>query len=497
LSERPSQESELIRLRAERAEADRRYNEALTEVDRALQIAPALPDAPPPYDEHQITPLNRLWNIVPAEGPTPAPGWRGRLGLAIWRVVAPPLQRQQEFNAALVDHLNRNVATHRALHQSLTATLQIMRDALEGLQIFEHRLVVYLQRITALVETKDREVAGAMPALAAAIGALSEEMLKHWESLEARERRYEARVGRIEAAHDDLRGVVSAAQKTSMALNRQVERILRCLEGIERSSEPLGTQHDGTTERPRSFTGGDSSGLHDHKYVGFEDHFRGSQAEIRTRLGDYVPRFTGSRNVLDVGCGRGEFLELLREAGIPARGVDINAEMVDVCRARGLDVQQADAVTALEALADGAIGGLFAAQVVEHLEPAYLVRMLEVAHRKLRPGSRIVLETINPSCWFAFFESYLRDITHVRPLHHETLQYFLVSSGFQKVAIEFRAPYPPHEKLQPVSAPSIVATASTTAVEIEAMVETLNANVERLNQLMFTYLDYAAIGEKL
>ena len=79
------------------------------------------------------------------------------------------------------------------------------------------------------------------------------------------------------------------------------------------------------------------------------------------------------------------------------------------------------------------LGGLFAAQVVEHLEPDYLMRFLDAAYHKLRPGSKIVLETINPACWFAFFSSYIRDITHVRPLHPDTLQYFLRASGFQKV----------------------------------------------------------------
>ena len=91
---------------------------------------------------------------------------------------------------------------------------------------------------------------------------------------------------------------------------------------------------------------------------------------------------------------------------------------------------------------DQSLGGLFAAQVVEHLEPRYLTQLLDLAFDKLRPGAPIVLETINPACWFAFFESYIRDITHVRPLHPDTLKYLLVASGFQTVDIRYRAPYP-------------------------------------------------------
>src|SRR5438445_404478 len=89
--------------------------------------------------------------------------------------------------------------------------------------------------------------------------------------------------------------------------------------------------------------------------------------------------------VLDVGCGRGEFLALLREAGVEARGVDADADMVAFARGEGLDVEQGDALAALAALADGSLGGIFLAQVVEHLPPTVLVRLLELAHAKLRP----------------------------------------------------------------------------------------------------------------
>ncbi len=111
----------------------------------------------------------------------------------------------------------------------------------------------------------------------------------------------------------------------------------------------------------------------------------------------------------------------LKQAGITARGVDTNAEMAAIARERDLDVVETDALTALQAVPDGSLGGIIAAQVIEHLEPAYLVRLLEVAFDKLRPAAPIVLETINPACWLAFFSSYIRDLTHVRPVHPETL----------------------------------------------------------------------------
>src|SRR5262249_41483255 len=135
--------------------------------------------------------------------------------------------------------------------------------------------------------------------------------------------------------------------------------------------------------QPPAFT----PALDAYKYVEFENQFRGSQEAIRERLESYLTYFAGTADVLDVGCGRGEFLDLLASRGIRARGLDLNHEMVEVCRARGLDVAEGDVVSYLHAQPDGSLGGLFAAQVVEHLAPSYLLRFLELACHKLRPGA--------------------------------------------------------------------------------------------------------------
>jgi O-antigen chain-terminating methyltransferase len=99
-----------------------------------------------------------------------------------------------------------------------------------------------------------------------------------------------------------------------------------------------------------------------------------------------------------------------------------------------------------------------------------------------------VLETLNPACWVAFFESYIRDITHVWPLHPETLKYLVVASGFTTATIEFRSPVPPQDRLQPIAVPA--------GADLGELAEAFNANVEKLNARIFTYLDYAVIGDK-
>ena len=137
----------------------------------------------------------------------------------------------------------------------------------------------------------------------------------------------------------------------------------------------------------------------------------------------------------------------------------------------------------LASLPDGSLGGLFAAQVVEHLQPDYLLQPARRGVPQAAPGSKIVLETINPACWYAFFQSYIRDLTHVRPIHPETLGYFLEASGFQKVRVDYRAPLPERAKLRGVPGD-------------DPLREAFNANVNLLNSLMFTHMDYAAIGER-
>lgn len=309
-------------------------------------------------------------------------------------------------------------------------------------------------------------------------GATFDEMARWREALAARERRMESALNAILASHDELRTALATVQQLTHNLTRDVAA-MRTGGAATAPAAAAGTA-------PQPAPPPDTSDALSYKYVGFEDQFRGSPEAIRAGLREYVPIFHEASDVLDVGCGRGEFLALLRDAGITARGIDLNNSMIEVCRGKGLDATRADALSYLRTQKDGSLGGLFAAQVVEHLEPGYLTQMLDAAFDKLRPGAPIVLETINPACWFAFFQSYIRDITHVRPLHPDTLRFLLVATGFQQLEIRYRVPYPEHDKLQTI--PQVAALGDS--------VETLNANVEKINQLLFTDMDYAAVGRR-
>ena len=231
------------------------------------------------------------------------------------------------------------------------------------------------------------------------------------------------------------------------------------------------------------------------KYVGFEDRFRGSQHEIRERLTDYLPVFAGASHVLDIGCGRGELLDLFRGAGIGAHGIDTNQSMVQECRERGLTADCDDAVAYLQRLPDESLDGVIAIQVVEHLEPAYLARLIELAFHKLKPHAPLVLETLNPACWMAFFESYLRDVTHRWPLHPDTLQYLVQASGFSTVKVQYRAPVPEADRLQQVPLPVSREGLDLNPTVID-LVDVANANADKLNARLFTFMDYAVVARR-
>ena len=468
-------EARLRRLDEERTDADRRYNEALTALDRALLGTPALPPPPAPYDESRLPSLNEVWNLPSAPS---ASGFRGRVASLVWRAVAPAFERQRTFNSQVVDHLNRNAAAHREAHSAMHHLLTVLRDQFAALGTLHTHLIQFAQQITPYIDTKDRRTGAEASIVNAALNGLATDSAKRWESLSVTHARVQQRLAEEEQARRSgdaqLRTVAAAAQQAAVAAKREVERAVAVTPHVS-----------GSATSPAAAAMAD---LDAYKYVGFEDQFRGSQEEIRQRLESYLRYFDGASDVLDVGCGRGEFLDLLRGRGVSARGLDLNGEMVEVCRARGLDVFQADVVSYLDGVADGTLGGLFAAQVVEHLEPGYLLRFLELAHHKLRPGSPLVVETLNPACWVAFFESFIRDITHVWPLHPETLQYLVLVSGFSEAQIEYRSPVPDADKLQTIAASSSPALAD--------VVDVINGNVEKLNGRLFTFLDYAIVARR-
>ena len=221
--------------------------------------------------------------------------------------------------------------------------------------------------------------------------------------------------------------------------------------------------------------------LLDSLYVTFEDKFRGTREEIKERLAVYLPYLenagagTDQRPVLDIGSGRGEWLELLRDNSLVAKGVDINETLADQCRERGLTVEIKDAFTYLQSLPDGSLGAVTGFHIIEHLPMETLLELYAEACRVLASGGVAIFETPNPQNLLVGACNFYADPTHKRPLYPETQQFFLEYRGFSKVELKYLHPHDAGARLPEEEAPELAA---------------------RLNDLLSCARDYAVIGYK-
>jgi hypothetical protein len=203
-------DADLERLAREREAADREYNEALTRLDRAIQRLPDVSFDPPPLpDERQLGPLNTLWKLDQRGS-----GVVGALLSIVGRLTRPFFLRQRQFNAAVVDHLNRTAAAHRESHASLLKTQQLLREQLSDLLRFQSLLIQFLQQITPYVDTRDRDVAGLLRGLSGAINAVADEVMKRSDALLARDRRRALDVADLDARIADLSARVNELART-------------------------------------------------------------------------------------------------------------------------------------------------------------------------------------------------------------------------------------------------------------------------------------------
>jgi|SRR5581483_3144033 len=215
----------------------------------------------------------------------------------------------------------------------------------------------------------------------------------------------------------------------------------------------------------------------------FADEFRGTRAELLERYRDAAARFVGHGPVLDIGCGAGEFLQLLAEQGVEARGVELDADLVADVQRLGLKAEVGDGLAALKAVPDESLGGVVLNQVIEHLSQQEVVDLVLVAFDKLRPGGLMVCETVNPQSLYVYARSFYVDPTHVRPVHPAYLAFVFREAGFESVEIDWRSP-PPEEE--------VLAVAGGDGPE--AMIH--DANVARVNQLLFAPQEFALIATR-
>ena len=265
------------------------------------------------------------------------------------------------------------------------------------------------------------------------------------------------------------RGLHLRQQETRTELVMQERRLAALLE--EASRHP-----PGTPQPYEDLLANEADHLLDPLYASFEDQFRGDREEVKNRLRVYLPILKDAMvaaDVLDVGCGRGEWLELLKKEEVQARGVDHNRVFVEQCREMGLDVVEQEAFAYLRSLPEKSLNVVTSFHLVEHLGFEELIKLLDEMIRTLRSGGLLILETPNPENFMVGSYSFYADPTHRNPIPSPTLQFLLESRGLDRVKVM---------KLRPWD-----------AAKIEGDTEI----IKRFNEYFYGAPDYGIVGWKV
>ncbi len=260
---------------------------------------------------------------------------------------------------------------------------------------------------------------------------------------------------------------IEGALQTFLSIKKEIEEFSTLLKAKEKPS----------LEEIEKF----EKRFEDIGYRFFEAGFRGWEEDIKERQKVYIDYFKGLENVLDFGCGRGGFLELLRENKIDGYGIEINDEMVRICREKGLKCINEDILLHLSSLNDEALGGFFSSQVVEHLEPVLLRKIFDILYFKLKKGSFAIIETVNPTSLYTLSDVFWRDPTHKNPVHPETLKFLMETSGFRVDEIKYLSPT--KEDLKDIP-------------EDTDVMRRISYNFKLLEKIIFGFQDYAIIARK-
>jgi len=435
------------------------------------------------------------------------------------------IEAQREQQAALAQvagHLQQIATTLEAVVERSLPSLGNQLGAVSGTveQIVGQGLPALGTQLGAVSETVEQIVARSIPSLGEQLGAVSSTV--------------ERIVGEsIPALGDQLGGVADTVERlvgegvpavaehvalvsrtvqelqeshgrlyeTSRAHGRHLDDLATRVADFGETIEEAAERETGFEERLREETEKLGAAVADFEArlrpnlhfdsFDFARKHRGSEEELTRRLAKYAVAFGPVARVLDAGCGRGEFLQACREAGVGAYGIETDPDMVSRCRMKALEVVKADVLEHLRSLEDRSLDGIFMAQVIEHLTPSEIVDFVRLAADKMRRGGKIIIETINPDT-FSALRWFWMDPTHRQPVSEATLRFLLEDAGFTLADVLYSSPVPEDETLQRLPE-SFFGAAGPGAMEA---VRAYNRNVERLNRILFGDQDYAVVAER-
>jgi len=273
-------------------------------------------------------------------------------------------------------------------------------------------------------------------------------------------------------------------------LNRFIERRMGDME----RQVATGRGETGVVPPIEPGDGGDeSSFLSSLDVLTLEQRVHGSPRMVKERQAFYLQYFRNCKEILVIGCGRGELLQMLEGEGIDVRGVETNPVLAAYCLDNGLKVTREDPVTCIGSLEDSSLDGIMLSRFAGHQSPARLVRMLSLCREKLTGDGVLIIETPNPFSLYAVASYALEDSDRIHPLHPETLKLLCLSSGFIEPALVLLNPLPPEEHLEELEL--------TTGEVIldpreKGLFSTVNDNFAKLNRILFSHRDYAVVTRK-
>ncbi len=384
----------------------------------------------------------------------------------------------------------------------VTKTLYVLREMIEKIVQEQRtalpRLEEELGRREERLQTVEQEVSGVRDGLQGLVQKHQTALQRLEEELGRREERLQTVEQEVSGVRDGLQGLVqkhqTALQRLEEEVGRRTEREkelekalyqlkvnlvqqeLRLSLLLEEARKRLPAPLD--PQQLQTFVNEDQHRL-DALYISFEDQFRGTREDIKERLKVYLPLLkektigTEQMPVLDVGCGRGEWLELLQEEGLLGQGVDINRVLVEQCRQRGFEVTESDALSYLRKLPERSIGAITGFHIIEHLPFDDLIKLLDETTRVLKAGGVAIFETPNPQNVMVGSCNFYLDPTHRHPLPSPTLKFLAEARGLCRVQILDLHPYP-------------------TAFKVDG-----SELAERFNDFFYGPQDYAMIGYRV
>ncbi len=374
------------------------------------------------------------------------PGLMNSAAQAMKRLVARSLnwhvREQVEFNRAVMgcvqatlEALNDCNRTVSALSARLTASEDAAQQLNDIRNHWSHWRVEWEQRLAGNEITFLRSISDQQGAFHHRVTLMD---ANYREQMRAQHANFEAALERAAGAiqkrvSTDLEDLQKRIWADLERIRLEYETIIHAeLRAMRQRASLSRTAEPAAPRAPAEFQGID--------WLKFAEKFRGSEAAIKQRQQLYAFRFQGHAPVLDIGCGRGEMLEVFRDAGIEARGIERNEDSIALCRGKGLHVESADLFEYLSALPDSALAGVVCSQVVEHLPPERLPELIQLAHAKLRTGALLAIETPNPECLAIFASHFYLDPTHRHPIPPALMSFYLEEAGFGRIEVERLSP---------------------------------------------------------